>query len=104
MLQAGVVHHQHDQVHAFSANLQAPASSAHADKSRRAPSLAGTAYRDAAPVLGAEDETSFDQVGNHHHALGAIQHLFGDALIGSVSDFPEDVSGILQPLGRILAS
>src|SRR5271167_2701222 len=83
MPQTAVVHHQHDQINALRADLQAPASSADADESRRAPSCTGAAHSHSAPVLGTDDEASFDQMRNYHDAFGVLQHFFRNALIGS---------------------
>src|SRR5208282_6871786 len=100
MSQTTVVHHQHYQVHALRADLQAPASAADADKGGRAPSRAraGTsaAHRHSAPVLGTEDEAGFDQMRNHHDAFGIFQYFFRNTLIGGGSDFLENVGRILQ--------
>src|ERR1700694_679987 len=103
MLQAGVVHDQHDQIHALHANLKTPASAAYRDESGSAPAGLGAATADAATVLAANNESAFDQIRNHKDALGVIQHFFGDAFVGSPHNFLEYVGSLLQPVGSVLA-
>ncbi len=58
MLQTTVVHDQHDQIYAFDADLQSPASTANRNECGSAPAFRRAAGGHAASVLGAEDEAS----------------------------------------------
>ena len=102
MLQTSIVHDQHDQIHAFDANLKTRASAAYGNKSRSAPARLGAATADAASVLGADNESAFDQIRDDEDAFGVIQHFFGDAFVGRRHDFLEHVGRLLQPFDRVL--
>jgi len=55
MLKALIVHDQHDEVDAFDADLQSPASAADGDERGRAPAIRGAAGGYATAVLAADD-------------------------------------------------
>src|SRR6185437_11933486 len=101
VLQTLVVHHQHDQVHAFGADLKSPTASTHGDECRGAPAVCGAATGDAAAVLTAENETGLDQVRDHDNAFGIVEDFLRYALVGRVHDLFENIPGILQALYRI---
>src|SRR5882724_11589851 len=102
MLQASVVHDQHDQIHAFYANLKTRASAAYGDKSGSAPASLGAATADTASVLGADNESAFDQIRDDEDTFCGIQHFFGDAFVGRCHDFLEHVGSLLQPFDGVL--
>jgi lipid-binding SYLF domain-containing protein len=72
VLKTLVVHHQHDDVDAFNANLQSPAASADGDECRRAPAFFCTACGNAAAMLSTNHEAALDQMGNHNDAFGIV--------------------------------
>src|ERR1700761_8036228 len=76
MLQAAVVHDQHDEVDALNANLQSPASATDGNKCGRAPAFRGAAGSDAASVLAADNESTFNQVRYYDNALCCAQYFF----------------------------
>jgi hypothetical protein len=65
MLEPLIIHDQHNQVHAFEANLQAPASAANRNERWRGPAIGCAARCYSASVLAANNEAAFDQVRNH---------------------------------------
>src|SRR5437899_11383272 len=101
MLQASVVHDQHDQIHAFDANLKTRACAANGDKSGSAPASLGAATADTASVLGADNDSAFDQIRDHEDALGDIQYLFWVFFVWRSYDFVDDVSCILLLFGCV---
>src|SRR5579884_3389176 len=84
---AFLIHDDHDQVDAFTADLQSEAAAADAKKCRRAPSLAGAAGCDALSVFTTEDESRLEQGGNHGNASRVAGDLFRNPLIRGVHNF-----------------
>src|SRR5215469_10342013 len=101
MLQPIVVHHQHDKIYTLHTDLEARTSAADGNESWCAPPGVCAASAHAAAVLASDDETAFHQVRNDQDAFRAIQHLFGNSLVGSGHDLVEDVGSILESLRRI---
>src|ERR1700674_1864249 len=101
MLQATVVHDQHDQINAFDANLQTPAAAAHGNECGSAPAIGGAAGGHAASVLAANNEAAFDQVRYDDHALGVAQHFFRNALIGGCHNRLQNLNRIVQAVNSL---
>src|SRR6185295_12875715 len=101
MLEALLVHNQDDQVHAFDADLQSPASSANGHERRRAPAIGGTARGNAASVLAAKDKPALDQVGNHQNALRIAQYFFRNSFVRSSHDGVQNIDGVIQAFHRV---
>jgi hypothetical protein len=57
MLETVVVHDQHNQIHAFDADLQSPTSAANGHERRCAPAVRGTARSHSPSVFSAENES-----------------------------------------------
>jgi hypothetical protein len=96
MLEALVVHDQHDQVHAFNSDLQSPTSTAYRHERGCAPAFGGTASRHAASVLATKDESTFDQVWYDEDALCIAQHFFRDAFVWGRHDGVQNIDGGVQ--------
>src|SRR5579863_2100034 len=101
MLQATIVHDEHDQVHAFDADLQSPTASANGDECGRAPAFRRAARSHSAAVFATNDEAAFDQVWHYHDALRTAQHFLGDALVGRRHDRLQDFDRLLHTLDRV---
>src|SRR5262249_5047671 len=101
VVHALLVHDHQHQVNPFGAELRAPASAGHGKERGSTPAISSTAGSNTLAVLGAENEAAFYQVGDNGDALGAIDHLFRDALVGRIHDFGENLAGCLQTLSRV---
>src|SRR3989338_9020439 len=86
VLQALIIHDQHQQIHALDTGLQASAAAANGNECWSAPTAGRAASRNSFSMLTAKDETGFKQVWNYDHALGVFQHLFRYTAIRSSHD------------------
>ena len=78
-----IIHDEHDEVGALTADLRSPAHAGNGERCGSAPHVVGVlAGGDAGSVLAADDEGSFDELGDHGDALGAFEDVVGHALIG----------------------
>src|SRR5580704_3143028 len=103
MLQPTVVHDQHDQVDAFDADLQAPASTTNGNECGSAPAFGGAAGSDATSVLAAKDEAAFEQVWHYDDAFCTVQHVLGDTVGGRGPDRWQDFHGFLHAVDGVCA-
>src|SRR5437868_6948046 len=104
MFHALLIHHDHDEVDSFGADLQPPASAADGDESRSGPTgLSVMAGGHAASMLGAEDEAGFEQVRNHGDALGAAEHFFRDAFIVRAHHLMNHFARLVEPFDCVVA-
>jgi hypothetical protein len=65
-----VIHDQHDEVDCLAADLQPEAAAFNGEERGIAPTLAGAAAGNAAPIASAEHESAFQHGRNHGDALG----------------------------------
>src|SRR5208282_466579 len=98
MLQATVVHDQHNQVNVFDPDLQSPTAAANRGECGSAPAFRCAAGGHSTSVLGAKDEATFDQVGHYDDALCTVQHFFRDAFVGSRHYRLENIHGFLHAI------
>ena len=101
MLEALIVHDQDDQVHAFDADLQSPASSADGYERWRAPAIRCAAGGHSPSMLAAKDEPAFDQVGNNQNALRIAQYFFRNSFVRSSHDGVQNIDGVIQTFHRV---
>src|SRR6185312_9956765 len=104
MLETTVIHHHHDQVNPFHANLQSPASSPDRYEGGCAPAAGRAARSDTTAVLAAHNETAFHQIGDHHNAFCVAHHFFRNPFVRGRHNGVRHIGGHLQTLGRILAA
>src|SRR5581483_6250090 len=92
-----LIHDQHHQVHALSANLCSPASSSHREERRCAPAaIRQSARRDPAAMLSTEDEAAFDHGRDNGDTLRFGKYLIRNAVIGRRQKLINVFSGIIQ--------
>src|SRR5580704_1339736 len=103
MLQAAIVHDEHDQVDAFDSNLQSPAAATDGDERGSAPAFSRAARSHSAAVFATNNESTFDQVGHYDDALSTVQDFLGDAFVGRGHDGLQNFHRLLQTVDRIFA-
>src|SRR5580698_1120450 len=103
VLHAVFVLDDHDQVNAFDADLQSPASAGDGKECWRAPAVFSAAGCDAAAIFRAEDKAALEQVGDDGYAARMLEDFLGNASVGSRHDFMQDASGAIEPVVGCLA-
>src|ERR1700722_2341880 len=103
MLQATVVHDEHEEVDAFDADLQSPASAADGNECGSAPAFRRAAGGHATSVLAAKDEAALEQVRHHDDALGTAQDFFRNPFVGRRHDRLKNVYRFLQAIDGVFA-
>jgi hypothetical protein len=103
MLHAPVSLENHDEIDAFHADLESPASTADGEESRRAPSRRSAASGNAFAAFRADYEATFQHVWNNSNALCVFENFFRNALVWSGHYFVKDSSGMLKPVRSCFA-
>ena len=98
MLQAAVVHDQHDQVNAFDTDLQTPTAATNRDKRGSTPPGWRAAGGDASAVLTTNDKSALDEAWHDDHAICTAQHFFRDPLVGSRHDRVKNFHRVLKAI------
>src|SRR5580698_4722789 len=101
MLQTTVVHDEHDQVHAFNADLQSPAATTDGNECGSAPAFRRAAGSHSSAVFAANDEAAFKQIWHYDDASRAVQHILGDAFVGRHHNRLQNVHGPLHAVDRV---
>src|SRR5579862_8228611 len=101
MLQTTVVHDQHDEIHAFNADLQTPAATTNGYKCGSAPAFRSAAGGHATSVLAAKDKAALEQVRHDDDAFCTAQHFFWNAFVGCRHDGLQNVHGFLHTLNCV---
>ena len=104
MLEALVVHDQHNQIYTFNSDLQSGAPAANRDECRGAPTFSRTASGHATSVLATNDEATFDQIWHHQDALRIAQHFFRNSFVRRRHDRVQNIHRLLQTVNCIFAS
>src|SRR5580658_7092866 len=86
----------HDQIDAFDADLQSPASAGNGKERRSAPTVLCAAGGDAAAIFCAEDKAALEHVGHNGNAPCMFKHFLGNASIGGRHDFMQDAAGMIE--------
>ena len=94
----------HNQIHAFDADLQSPVSASDRKERRRAPSVFGSAGGYASAVLRAKHQAALDHVRHDGNALCVLQHLLRNAIIRRGHDLVQHQGCIVEPVLHIFAS
>jgi hypothetical protein len=76
MLHPFVALENHDQIHAFDADLQSPVAASDGKERRRTPSVFCTASCYALAILAAKHEAGLAPMGKDGHALCAFEHIW----------------------------
>src|SRR5690242_12430225 len=104
LLHAFFVLDDHDQIYAFEADLQSPASACHAKEGRSTPSFSGPTRCDTSSMPPSKHETAFDHVRDYRDTSCVFQNLFRNSTVGSGHDRIEDGPGIRQSIPRGFSS
>src|ERR1041385_1938317 len=95
LLHAFVIHDQHDEVDAFNADLQSPASAAHGHKCRCAPAICCAAGCYSAAMLTAKNESTLYQMGDNGNAFCFGQNFLRNAFIRSSGNLSQNFRRLL---------
>jgi hypothetical protein len=98
-----VILNDHDQVHAFDADLQSPASASDSEECRRASSDGGSAGGNASPIFRAKHKAALEHVGRDGNALCVFEDFFRNTLVGRRHDLMEHCTRMVEPIGCCFA-
>src|ERR1700730_4162272 len=96
MLEALIVHDQHDQINAFNSNLQSPTSPTNGDERGRAPAFSCAAAGHTTSMLAAKYEATLDQVWHYPDVFCIAHPLLRDPFVWSCHDGMQNFDGRLQ--------
>src|SRR4051794_14518145 len=95
LLHSLVIHDEHDEVNAFNANLQSPASATDGDECRRAPAVGCAARRNATAMLPAENKSTLYQMRHNGNAFGLAKDLFWNSLVWGIGNLGQNFRRLL---------